>query len=193
MKICGICRIEKSKDCFSKNSRLADGLSFLCRECSSEKSKKYQIENKEKIAKRKAAYRLENIESVKKIEKKASCRYVARNKMLHASRVASYRDRNPGKVAEAQRNAKAKRRGAIGSHVASDITAIFESQKGLCANCCAKLCVSGRGKFHIDHVMPLARGGSNDKYNLQCLCPPCNLKKNAKDPVDWAQENGRLI
>jgi len=41
--------------------------------------------------------------------------------------------------------------------------------------------------------MPLSRGGSNDKYNLQLLCPTCNLKKSAKDPIDFAQENGNLL
>jgi 5-methylcytosine-specific restriction endonuclease McrA len=41
--------------------------------------------------------------------------------------------------------------------------------------------------------MPLARGGSNDRLNLQCLCPQCNLSKNAKDPIAWAREQGRLL
>lgn len=32
---------------------------------------------------------------------------------------------------------------------------------------------------HIDHIFPLALGGSNDLVNLQLLCETCNLKKSA--------------
>lgn len=32
----------------------------------------------------------------------------------------------------------------------------------------------------IDHIRPLADGGTNDLSNLQVLCRDCNLKKNRK-------------
>jgi hypothetical protein len=42
----------------------------------------------------------------------------------------------------------------------------------------------GRGasdgtKLHVDHIVPVAGGGSNDETNLQCLCEECNLGKGA--------------
>ena len=46
---------------------------------------------------------------------------------------------------------------------------------------------------HIDHVMPIARGGLHDNGNLQVLCRSCNSSKHARDPVEFAREHGRLF
>ena len=80
---------------------------------------------------------------------------------------------------------------AEGSHTASDIKRILDRQKNKCAEpTCAKDLSDG---YHLDHIMPLSKGGSNWPENLQCLCPRCNLRKHSKHPIDWAQENGRLL
>jgi len=42
-----------------------------------------------------------------------------------------------------------------------------------------KHCTAEKGPFHIDHVIPLAKGGIECVTNLQILCAKCNLKKNA--------------
>jgi hypothetical protein len=34
---------------------------------------------------------------------------------------------------------------------------------------------------HIDHIVPLAKGGTNEETNLQALCAPCNLAKGTQD------------
>jgi 5-methylcytosine-specific restriction endonuclease McrA len=35
--------------------------------------------------------------------------------------------------------------------------------------------------FHLDHIKPLSRGGSNSPGNIQFTCPRCNLTKYTAD------------
>jgi len=64
-----------------------------------------------------------------------------------------------------------------------------KAQKDRCAYCHKKL---GRG-YHVDHIVPLARGGTNERRNIQITCKQCNHIKRDKDPIKFAQELGRLL
>lgn len=105
----------------------------------------------------------------------------------------AWKERNPGSVIAAAQTRRAAISGAEGTFNNSDVVAIFEKQLGRCASCSRKLKKSGKHKFHVDHIMPLSKGGSNWPSNLQCLCPTCNLRKHAKLPDEWAKENGKLL
>jgi len=48
-------------------------------------------------------------------------------------------------------------------------------QEGLCA-----YCVEVLDMYHLDHKMPLSKGGFHDWDNVCLACPSCNLRKNAK-------------
>lgn len=177
-----------------------DGHQPKCKQCSA----KYEEDNSERIAERKrryyqgkrqkiieaqAAYRAEN-------KPKIAARMVAyysENKEAYSERGKKRRVENPEAVSANMRAARARKKAAEGTHSGADVRSIYLAQRGLCANCRSKLFKSGPNKYHVDHIMPLARGGSNDKLNLQCLCKTCNLRKNAKDPISWAAENGRLL
>jgi 5-methylcytosine-specific restriction endonuclease McrA len=89
------------------------------------------------------------------------------------------------------RNYKARKRGSTGAHTAAEVAEILKAQGHRCAYCRTDL---HKAKRHVDHIQPLARGGSNDRTNLQWLCAPCNLSKGAKDPVQFVQQElGRLL
>lgn len=46
-------------------------------------------------------------------------------------------------------------------------------------------CGCQEGPFHIDHVIPVAKGGTDDPANLTVACAPCNLSKSDKLVEEW--------
>lgn len=88
-----------------------------------------------------------------------------------------------------QSTRRARERNAAGSFTPEQITELYLKQRGRCANCG---CALG-DDFHRDHRVALANGGDNNITNIELLCGQCNQRKHAKDPVRWAQENGRLL
>lgn len=77
-----------------------------------------------------------------------------------------------------------------GNYTAKDVDKILISQRRKCGYCRVKLI--GR-KFHVDHIVPVAKGGNNSSRNIQILCAPCNRTKHAKDPIVFAQSIGLLL
>lgn len=63
-------------------------------------------------------------------------------------------------------------------------------QKEKCAIC--KKSVKKYG-HHLDHIVPISKGGKNIDANIQLLCPACNHKKSAKDPIQFMQSLGYLL
>ena len=42
-------------------------------------------------------------------------------------------------------------------------------------------------KYHIDHVVPIAKGGEHQAHNLAIACPSCNQRKGAKDVSEFLE------
>ena len=58
---------------------------------------------------------------------------------------------------------------------------VFERNGYQCQSC-HKIDLSAKS-LQVDHILPLARGGTNDFSNFQTLCSRCNLQKSDKiDP-----------
>ena len=105
------------------------------------------------------------------------------------NRVADWRARNPDAVRAHAMARWARKKGSFGSYDHRDIADLKRLQNNKCAWCRKSL----RHGFHVDHILPLSKGGHNTRKNLQLLCPFDNMSKHNKNPIDWAQQNGRLL
>ena len=54
---------------------------------------------------------------------------------------------------------------------------LLSRSRGHCANCNANFLELDE-MLHIDHIVPISKGGCNDLVNLQLLCSSCNWKKH---------------
>ena len=78
------------------------------------------------------------------------------------------------------------RRATVGRSTARNIVKIWHHQRGECARCGAKCGARPTdGSFHLDHVLPLIRGGSDWPHNRQILCPMCNWRKHDKTEAEY--------
>lgn len=84
---------------------------------------------------------------------------------------------------------KARIRSSIGSFSAAQVRKMLEDQGCKCIYC--KCDISKN--YHVDHIVPVSKGGSSFIENIQLLCQTCNLRKRAKMPEDYAKEIGLLI
>lgn len=109
-------------------------------------------------------------------------RYEA-NKDAIKQRVREWNEANPEAARARGRNYRARKNEAEGSHTGVEILELYVKQGGQCVYCRCGLA----DNYHADHIQPLARGGSNWISNIQLTCGPCNIRKRAIDPVEFAR------
>lgn len=120
-------------------------------------------------------------------EKKAAWVKANPDRQLEIGR--AYRQRNLAVCQKRERDKRAMRRAAPGRLSVDISQRLFAIQKGLCA-CCKKPLGAD---YHLDHIVPLAIGGSNTDDNVQLLRRRCNQEKGKKHPVDFMQSRGYLL
>lgn len=215
MKTCTACAQIKDLSEFGKHKAGAGGLRPTCKACCKLAWASYVANNSEKRALALAQYRAKNKDAIRAADlayrEKSRERELARgaawraenpekerartaayrnaNKAKDAERKAEYARNNPDVVRAIASRRRARVNGAAGTHTAADIKSLKQIQRSACAVCRADI----RKNYHVDHVLPLALGGTNGKENLQLLCPTCNHSKSAKHPVDFMQQRGFLL
>lgn len=159
-----------------------------------EKFAKWRAENKEKMREYSRAYKQRHpdrvAESMIKHVKNNHEKILARSAAHYKKMMQEAPDVLRAQRALIAQNRRAKKQNTCGKISYGRITRLMKLQKGKCAVCCCNLIETGK---HIDHIMPLALGGSHDDQNIQLLCPTCNLTKSAKHPVDFMQSRGFLL
>lgn len=179
MKTCRICHVLKPLSAFYKNKSTNDGYQNKCKDCCKdyylahkasrvEYSHSYQLQNAEILKEKRLAKRLLNLDESKVKQYEYTKKYRARNReitRIHNKRSYQKKVNHP----------------VLMWH--------YEAQAGECHYCGASL----EGVYHVDHVIPLIRGGSDDRENVVLCCSQCNRSKGKKLLHEWRDENWNLI
>lgn len=128
----------------------------------------WRANNKEREKAMTAAYREANREVLRERYRANYEKHKEKRKALSAE----VKRRNRPKYRVYNQNRKRAMAGSLSSGI---VQVLMEAQAGKCVYC---VMVLGDG-YHIDHITPISRGGKNVDANVQLLCAPCNLRKNA--------------
>lgn len=202
---CKRCRVEYDKKYYADNKERVNARTKRYNAINSEKIREYQAEyysaNSEEIKARSRRFYSSNADRIssdskiyratnqEKIKSRGKQYYAANSEKLKMG-FKKYKKNNREKF----RLLGHKRRAILNNDGGSLSKGISERlltlQKGRCRICKSK--VAG-GRYHLDHIVPISKGGPNVDRNIQVLCPTCNLKKQAKLPHIYAQELGVLF
>lgn len=165
LKICSKCQQAKpaTPDYFYRAKKDKSGLQSYCKSCMSGYFKKYYQDNLERF--------------------KYDSSYYLENRERHRVKCRKWELANKEVASNYTRQRRARKREAQGNHTTEDVQRQYEAQKGKCHYC--KVDVGDA--YHVDHVIPLSRGGSNGPENIVIACPFCNCSKGNKMPHEWVR------
>lgn len=180
-----------------KDKNRKDGLSPWCKDCNCANAKKWKRNNPERKRELNRQWQQANPEKYKLSNQKwaeknpekiraKSRRWYAAHTDICRKKSKQWRVANPSKVILQKHRRRALKQG-VDSSSSFDEQAQLKRQHGKCYYCQTKLT-----EYHIDHVVPLSRGGSDHPDNKVLACPSCNLHKYNRLPHEWSK-GGRLL
>lgn len=141
---------------------------------------------------RKRELRIEHPEMVRAQARRIYAKRVLRGRENRRASNRKYRNSHAEQVRMSSRvtshNHRAKKMNIEGRLTKGDINRQYERQKGKCYYCKTALV----GVYEIEHIIPLARGGSNWPENIVITCLTCNRTKGGKLPHEWP-DGGKLL
>lgn len=144
-------------------------------------TRRNRLKNREKMRVYSKAYRAANKERIKALAAAWRPKNAARIKAINARLYA----KDPEKF---KRRAEERRARMIGctvgdsGEIAKFYAAVRRAKRIACYWCGKNV---PKSKRQVDHIMPLAKGGSHAVLNLCCACKRCNLAKQDKHPADF--------
>jgi len=193
-KYCNGCQQVKCCRTFGKDRGTPDGLRFRCKECVNEHTNQYRSGRRESMREYAKKRHLKNVEKMRERAREYREMYTdeirehwslwAENhpENMTAQR-RKYKETHPEQVKIHSIQRRARKRQATGSYTA-------EEWRNLCAyyNFTCLACGKSEPEIQLtpDHIVPLARGGTNSIDNIQPLCKRCNQSKNART-IDYRQ------
>lgn len=152
-----------------------------------QRDREYYWRNREKFSLKFKTYYTKNREQM--LARSAKYRQQHRERYQQLS--IQWQKRNKHKKALNERRRRASKQSAVGDHSMLDIEKQIQSQSDhngiLRCWWCEKPI---EGEYHVDHRVPLAKGGSDNASNLVIAHPKCNMSKGPKMPWEY---NGRLL
>ena len=143
---------------------------------SKEYHKAYREANKEKIKNQRKAYREANKEKIK-VKGKA---YLEANKERISLKQEAWRKNNPAKVRATDAKRRALEMNQYEKLSADDKFVIEECYE------LSQLRTKRMGfAWHVDHIIPLSKGGLHKPTNLQVVPATWNLQKNNNHQEKW--------
>lgn len=178
MKICPKCGSEKTGT-----------HETYCVTCYNAYKRAWYQKNREKEIARCAAYNKANPE----VPAAAMRRSRAKAPEKARDYLREYRSSNPEKAAMWDATKRAKRRAAINATIDKISPQQWSDIKLKYKHHCA-YCLKPFQRLTMDHIVPLARGGSHTADNIVPSCHRCNSAKHANDQLEFvARRFGRLI
>ena len=148
-------------------------------------AKAWDKQNRDKANASDSAWRAKNHDRYK-------AAYTARHKAdpeRFRAIAAAWRRANPEAVKASDHRRRAVAKKLHVNYSRGLIARLLKLQKGMCPCCRQPL----GGNFHMDHIIPIARGGTSEDDNIQLLRAKCNQEKSAKHPIDFMQSRGFLL
>lgn len=204
-KACSKCGVVRPLDDYSRNPRASDGRRYDCRLCCSaryaawrqvnldserERGRRWCQENR--AAKReydRGRYRAdpeaarERLKRYRQSDPESERERVRRNRLanLEARRASArkWAAGHPHVRAYHDGLRRARLMGATGNQPFTRAE-IWERDSGRC-HACGKLC--DPKSWHLDHLIPLSRGGPNAPWNVAVAHPRCNLSRGNRGPA----------